>query len=177
MRCSYNEVNFLQNPHYRHPIAHSWGRVMGFMLWFYDLIHFLPLLSQCCMQHCDKLDWVYNSSWLYFRENWKELTRLKCINPALPCLTGIELSSTWEFLLFAALLNIKIKIFMAILFEKERGSFSPLSFLALVIPKLFLRNTKIYLHFLALPNTEMAQEVEILPHWRQGPVYPAEPIL
>ena len=29
------------------PIARLWGRDMGCMLWFYNLIHFLPLLSQC----------------------------------------------------------------------------------------------------------------------------------
>ena len=30
-----------------------------------------------------------------------------------------------------------------------------------------------YLHFLSFLKTEMSQVVEILPHWRQGPVDPA----
>ena len=34
VRCRYNAVNFLQNPLNRHPIARSWGRDMGCLLWF-----------------------------------------------------------------------------------------------------------------------------------------------
>ena len=33
VRCRYNAVNFLQNPHNRHPIAHPSGRDMGCLLW------------------------------------------------------------------------------------------------------------------------------------------------
>ena len=33
-RCHYNAVNFLQNPHNRHPITHPWGLGMGCLLWF-----------------------------------------------------------------------------------------------------------------------------------------------
>ena len=29
VQCRYNAVNFLQNPHNRHPIARPWGRDMG----------------------------------------------------------------------------------------------------------------------------------------------------
>ena len=34
VRCQYNAVNFIQNPHKRHPIAHPRGRYMGCLLWF-----------------------------------------------------------------------------------------------------------------------------------------------
>ena len=36
-----------------------------------------------------------------------------------------------------------------------------------------LGNIKMNLHFLSFLNTEMGQVVEILPHGRQRPVYPA----
>ena len=31
--CRYNAINFLQNPHNRHPIARTWGRAMRCLLW------------------------------------------------------------------------------------------------------------------------------------------------
>ena len=34
VQCRYNAVNFLENPHNRHPIARPWGRGMGCLLWF-----------------------------------------------------------------------------------------------------------------------------------------------
>ena len=34
VRCRYNAINFVQNPHNRHPIARPWGRGMGRLLWF-----------------------------------------------------------------------------------------------------------------------------------------------
>ena len=34
-------------------------------------------------------------------------------------------------------------------------------------------NVKIFLHYLSFLNIEKAQAVDILPHERQGPVYPA----
>ena len=38
VRCRYNAVNFLKNPHNRHPIARPWGEVWGvcceFEVWF-----------------------------------------------------------------------------------------------------------------------------------------------
>ena len=48
----------LPNPHYRHPIAHPWGRGMGCLLWFWGLIYVLLLSSQ----HRHKLDCVYRHS-------------------------------------------------------------------------------------------------------------------
>ena len=44
VRCRYNTVNFLPNPHNRHPINRPWGRHMGYLLWFLYLIHLLSLL-------------------------------------------------------------------------------------------------------------------------------------
>ena len=46
-RCRYNAVKFLQNPHNRNPIACPWRWGMGCLLWFFLLIHFLPLILQC----------------------------------------------------------------------------------------------------------------------------------
>ena len=34
VQCRYNAVNFLENPHNRHPISRPWGRGMGCLLWF-----------------------------------------------------------------------------------------------------------------------------------------------
>ena len=49
VQCRFKVVNLLPNLHNRHPIAHPWGGGMGSLLWFQYLIHFLILLSQCCM--------------------------------------------------------------------------------------------------------------------------------
>ena len=40
-RCRYKAVN---------PITRPWGRYIGCLLWFQNVFHFLPLLSQCRMQ-------------------------------------------------------------------------------------------------------------------------------
>ena len=40
--CHYNAVNFLQNPHKKHPTACQLGQGMGYFLWFHVLIHILP---------------------------------------------------------------------------------------------------------------------------------------
>ena len=57
MWCRYNTVNLLQNPYNRHPLACPWGQDMACLLWFYNLIHFLALLSQCRMcYHDSRLD-------------------------------------------------------------------------------------------------------------------------
>ena len=46
VRCRYNAVNFLQIPHNRHPVTLGpWARDVGRTLWFYHLLHFLPLIS------------------------------------------------------------------------------------------------------------------------------------
>ena len=37
VRCHYNMVSFLQNPHNTHPIACPSGRAMGFLLWVYSI--------------------------------------------------------------------------------------------------------------------------------------------
>ena len=41
VRCCYNEVNFLPNPHKIYPIAHPLGRDMRRNLWFDTLIYIL----------------------------------------------------------------------------------------------------------------------------------------
>ena len=58
VRCRYNAVNFLQNPHNIHPIAHPWGRGMGCILWAQIVIYTLPQSLQWCMQYHVILDRV-----------------------------------------------------------------------------------------------------------------------
>ena len=48
-RGRYDAVKFLHNRHNGHPVYRPWGRNMGCWLWFLNRIHFLPLLSKCCM--------------------------------------------------------------------------------------------------------------------------------
>ena len=47
--CHENTVNFLQNPHNRHPIACPWGQRMGCLWWVWSLINLLLLSLLCCM--------------------------------------------------------------------------------------------------------------------------------
>ena len=58
MRYRYSAFNFLQYSHNWHPIARPWGRDKGCLLWFWYLIHFLPLLSLYRVWYRDKLDRV-----------------------------------------------------------------------------------------------------------------------
>ena len=58
MWCRYNRVNFLHNPHNRHPIARPWGRGVGCLLWGVSLMHVLPLSSQCRTWYHGKSDHV-----------------------------------------------------------------------------------------------------------------------
>ena len=58
VRCRYNAVNFLQNPHTRHPIAHPWGWGMRCRLCAQTLIHILLQSLQWCMQYHVILDRV-----------------------------------------------------------------------------------------------------------------------
>ena len=44
VRCRYKAVNFIQNPHNKHPISRPWGRDVGCLLRFWYLIRFLSLL-------------------------------------------------------------------------------------------------------------------------------------
>ena len=64
--CHYNAVNFLQNPHKRHPIACPLGWGMRCLLCVQTLICILPQSLQWCMQYHVKLGHVivhltYNS--------------------------------------------------------------------------------------------------------------------
>ena len=56
MWCRHNTVDFLQNPHKIHPIAHSLGRVMGCLLCARTLIYIWPQSLQGCLQYHDTLD-------------------------------------------------------------------------------------------------------------------------
>ena len=69
VRCRYNAVNFLQNPHNRHPIACQWGRGMGggggggVVILIYDS------LSATVVAVSHVTSWWprprYNGTWLY----------------------------------------------------------------------------------------------------------------
>ena len=58
VQCRYNAINFLPNPHNRHPIARPWGRGMVWLLWFWSLIYVLLLSSQCRWYYREKLDHI-----------------------------------------------------------------------------------------------------------------------
>ena len=51
MLCHYDVVNFLQNFHKRHPIAHQLGRVMGCLSWVQTLIYILTQSRQWYVQY------------------------------------------------------------------------------------------------------------------------------
>ena len=51
-QCFYDTINFLQNPHNRHPIAHLWEQNMGCFLWVQNLIYVLLLLLHCYVSYC-----------------------------------------------------------------------------------------------------------------------------
>ena len=51
VRCRYNAVNFLPNPHKIHPIARPLGRGMGCTLWVQIMIYTLPHSLQWCRQY------------------------------------------------------------------------------------------------------------------------------
>ena len=82
VRCHYNTVNFLQNAHKGHPVAHPLGWDMGCHLWIQTLIKVLHQLLQCCMQYRVTLDLVITAldcileisqvSEIYMRENERE---------------------------------------------------------------------------------------------------------
>ena len=56
-RC-YNVVNFLPNPHKRHPIARPWGWAMGCLLWVQPLINSVSLAAILYIQYNVLLDRV-----------------------------------------------------------------------------------------------------------------------
>ena len=51
MQCHYNAVDFLQNLHNKHSIAHHWGWGMGCLLWVQTLIYVTSESLQYCMQY------------------------------------------------------------------------------------------------------------------------------
>ena len=58
VRCRYNAVNFLPNPHEIHPIARPLGRGMVCNLWFDTLIYILLQSTQCRIRFCVIFDRV-----------------------------------------------------------------------------------------------------------------------
>ena len=58
VRCRYNAVNFLPNPHKIHLIARPLGRDKERNLWFDTLIYILSQSTQCCMKYPVILDRV-----------------------------------------------------------------------------------------------------------------------
>ena len=51
-------VNFLENPHKRHLIAHLLGQAMGCLLWVHTLDYIIPRELQQCMQYHVIIDHV-----------------------------------------------------------------------------------------------------------------------
>ena len=62
--CPYNTVNFLQNPHKRHSIAHRWGWNLGFLLWVQTLVYVLPWSLYLRLKY-DFIGSRYNDNWLF----------------------------------------------------------------------------------------------------------------
>ena len=54
--CCYNPVNFLKNPHKRHPIARLWGQAMGCLLWV--LLSSVSVAVMLYMWYHVLLDWI-----------------------------------------------------------------------------------------------------------------------
>ena len=67
VQCIAVMVNFLPNPHNRHPIAHPSGRDMGFLLWGYIFCfsQYSAVLMQCCIKISCCIGPCYKSTWLY----------------------------------------------------------------------------------------------------------------
>ena len=56
--CRFNAVNFLKNPHNRHPISRPLGRDMGCLLWEQTLIYVMLEPLHCCRKyHDDVIKW------------------------------------------------------------------------------------------------------------------------
>ena len=91
VRCHYNAVNFLQNIHKRHNIAHPSGRGMGCLLWVQSLIDILPqFLQMMCAISC-YVGLCYNVTLLYcaFDVIWPPCFGMKswawCLHSTVRC--------------------------------------------------------------------------------------------
>ena len=84
MRCRYNAVNFLPNPHNRHPIACLWGRDMGCPLWMITLIYVLlqSLTVVMCATSC-YIGLRYNGTWRYHSWRYHSWYNLHNVTPCL----------------------------------------------------------------------------------------------
>ena len=77
MRCRYNVVNFVENPHKRHPIPRPNGRGMGCLLWVHTLVYIKSRELRQYMQHrvildrvITALDCIWKLSSLLFKYDW-----------------------------------------------------------------------------------------------------------
>ena len=68
VRCRYNAVNFLSNPHIIHPIARPLGRTMGCNLWFDTLIYIL--LHRCRIKYRVIFDHVITALDCILHHKW-----------------------------------------------------------------------------------------------------------
>ena len=82
--CPYNPVNFLQNQHKIHPIAHPLGWGMGCILWIPTLIHILSQSLQRWTQYCvildrviTALDCIMSSKMGSYKKNKGEINALR----------------------------------------------------------------------------------------------------
>ena len=65
VRCRYNAVYFLQNPHNRHPIARPWGRAMRYLLWIQTVTYVLSQSLLYCIQYHVMLERVVTALTVY----------------------------------------------------------------------------------------------------------------
>ena len=97
MRCRFNAVNFLENPHKRHPIDRPNGRAMGCLLWVHTQVYIMPRELQRCVQ-CyvilNRLITALNCSWK--RPSWQTGTRLSFMVKDYRCIQDYRCPSTWR---------------------------------------------------------------------------------
>ena len=84
VRCFYNEINFLQNPPKRHPIARLLGWDIGCLLWLQTLIYILARSVKWCLKYHVILDRII----VY----WLACERL---NSLYPCFNEVERGIYW----------------------------------------------------------------------------------
>ena len=85
VRCLYNTVNFLGNPHNRQPIVLPLGRGMGCLLWVQFLINAMPQSLKC---HDDVIKWKhFPRYWPFVREIHRSrwIPRTKASDAELRC--------------------------------------------------------------------------------------------
>ena len=162
----------------------SWNIYVG-RNWF-ELSRLLNWINLCMVKFANIRDWAFeakpskninglmqdcgNSSALAL-----ELSQ-SCIKPMLWCILSILQTSTYSVGPVDLMsYNLAIRVSYGLYFLSSKSESLPfmlwycIEFLNGLI--FFQGNTKIYLHFLYFLNADMAQEVAILPYWRQGTIY------